>query len=183
MSKILLTSENFVKSYTNIDDNLAAGYLSPAIRETQDVDLTQILGQRLVDKLCELVSAGTIDESANTIYKEVLDKAQFTLAYGAITKVIPITSVKISNLGPSQVNDENVRAVSLPEIDTLVGWYTRKFESYSRDLMRFVLSVKEYIPELDECACRQIKAHLNSAAASGLFLGGPRGRRFRTPEC
>ncbi len=179
MAKILLTSENFVKGYTNISDNLAAGYLGPAIRETQDVDLTEILGSALVDKLCELVSAGTIDEPENAIYKEVLSHSQFVMAYGAIAKVIPITAVKIDNFGPSQSNDDNIRPVSISDISTIIGWYTRKFESYSRDLMRYVLSVKEQIPELDECSCNRIKAHLNSAAASGLFLGGPRGRRLK----
>lgn len=183
MAKVLLTSEKFVKEHTNIDDNMSGAYLGPAIRETQDIELTMYLGANLVAKLQSLVEDGSISDTANTIYKAVLEQAQYFLAYGAISKVIPITSVKISNFGASQANDENIRTLGIEEIATVEGWYQRKADSYARKLLKFVLDNRQYIPEIDEtCACG-MKAHLTSSASSGLWLGGPRGRIFRTPEC
>ena len=179
MTRVLLSSENFIKEHTNIDDNMSGAYISPALRETQDVDLTEILGQALVEKLCELVSAGTIDDQENATYKAILDKCQYVLAYGTIVKIIPIASVKISNFGITQAQDDNIRSLGVSDIDTTMGWYQKKMDSYSRVLMKFVLSVKNQIPELDECACDTIKAHLRSAASSGLWLGGYRGRKVR----
>ena len=35
MAEILLTSEAFVKSVTNVSDNLAGKYILPSIREAQ----------------------------------------------------------------------------------------------------------------------------------------------------
>lgn len=179
MNKILLTSEEFIKEHTSLSDNLSVAYLGPAIRETQDIDLTEILGQALVDKLCELVSAGTIDDAENATYKAVLDTAQYFLAYSSIAKVIPICSVKLDNFGATQAQDENIRTLGIEDIATVTGWYVKKSDSYARKLMKFILSVKNQIPELDECACDSIKAHLRSAASSGLWLGGYRGRKIR----
>lgn len=182
MATVLLTSEKFVKEKTNISDNISTAYLIPAIRETQDVDITLILGSALVAKLQALIADGTINADENIIYKNVLDKAQYPLAYGSIAKLIPIAGVKIDNFGINQAQDENIRALGVEDIATVIGWYTKKFDSYSRDLMRYVLSVKEFIPELDDCTCGQIRAHLTSAATTGLFLGGMRGRILRTPK-
>lgn len=183
MATVLLTSEKFVKSFTNIDDNLSAAYLVPAIRESQDIELTEYLGSSLVSKLQDLVSSGAISESANTIYKAVLDKVQYFLAYSAIAKVIPICGVKITNFGITQAQDENIRTLGVDDIPTAIGWYQRKADSYATDLLRFVLSVRNELPELNDSCCGQIRAHLTSSASSGLWLGGPRGKRIGTPKC
>ena len=44
MAEILLTSETFVKSVTNVSDNLAGKYILPSIREAQEQGLKSILG-------------------------------------------------------------------------------------------------------------------------------------------
>lgn len=179
MATVLLTSEKFVKSFTNIDDNMSAAYLLPAVRESQDVELTIYLGNALVSRLKGLVQSGEIKQEGFEIYREILEKAQYFLAYSAIAKVIPIAGVKITNFGITQAQDENIRTLGVEDIPTVIGWYTKKADSYARELLRFVLSNKGSIPELDECACGQMKAHLNSSASSGLFLGGARGRRLK----
>lgn len=178
MTKILLCSETFIKEHTNIDDNLSGAYLGPAIRETQDIELTEYLGSALVDKLCELVSSGTITETVNAKYKAILDQAQYFLAYSSIAKVIPIASIKVANFGATQSQDENIRTLGIEDLSTVTGWYQKKADTYAKKLMRYVLSVKSEIPELNECAAGQIKSHLNSAASTGLFLGGSRGRKL-----
>lgn len=183
MTKILLCSETFIKEHTNLSDNLSGAYLGPAIRETQDIELTEYLGSALVDKLCELVSSGTITETANAKYKAILDQAQYFLAYSSIAKVIPICSIKLDNFGASQSQDENIRTLGIEDLSTVTGWYQKKADTYAKKLMRYVLSVKSEIPELNECAAGQIKSHLNSAASTGLFLGGNRGRKVGGGSC
>ena len=46
---ILLTSEEFVKSYSNISNNVNGKYLRVAIREAQEIELRGILGSFLLD--------------------------------------------------------------------------------------------------------------------------------------
>lgn len=182
-TKILLCSETFIKEHTNLSDNLSGAYLGPAIRETQDIELTEYLGSALVEKLCELVSSGTITETANAKYKAILDQAQYFLAYSSIAKVIPICSIKLDNFGASQSQDENIRTLGIEDLSTVTGWYQKKADTYAKKLMRYVLSIKSEIPELNECAAGQIKSHLNSAASTGLFLGGNRGRKVGSGSC
>lgn len=58
MAEVLLTSEEFVKSISNISDNLAGKYMLPAIREAQEINLREILGDALTDKLKKIVELG-----------------------------------------------------------------------------------------------------------------------------
>jgi hypothetical protein len=51
MAEILLTSEKFVKSVTNISDNLEGKYLQAGIREAGDIYLENILGSSLLSAL------------------------------------------------------------------------------------------------------------------------------------
>jgi len=47
----LLTSPDFVKSVTNISDNLNGKVMQAAIREAQEIDLKQIIGSCMLSKL------------------------------------------------------------------------------------------------------------------------------------
>ena len=48
---VLLISEDYIKSTTNISDNLANDYLLPSIKLAQDVDLESTIGTQLLKKL------------------------------------------------------------------------------------------------------------------------------------
>lgn len=174
---VLLTSENFVKSISNLDDNVQGSYLGPAIREAQEVDLESILGYKLTKKLQDLVSEGSIESEENAHYKELLDKAQYFLAYSAIVKIILICSVKLSNFGASQANDENIKTLDLEEVLKLQDIYQNKADFYCKMLQKFILDNSEHFPELSENGKYETKANLYSAASSGVFLGGQRGKR------
>lgn len=174
---VLLTSEEFVKSISNLDDNVQGSYLGPAIREAQEVDLESILGYKLMKKLQDLVSGGTIEQESNIHYKELLDKAQYFLAYSAIVKIILICSVKISNFGASQASDENIKTLDLNEVLKLQDIYQNKADFYAKMLQEYILNNKGYYPELSENNCYETQANLYSAASSGVFLGGQRGKK------
>ena len=102
-TEILLTSEAFVKSVSNISDNVAGKYLRPSIREAQEIKMRTIVGDALLDKLKALVEDNTIGEVANAAYKTLVDRAQYFLAYSAIVELVPKVTFKIANAGsPSQ---------------------------------------------------------------------------------
>ena len=87
MAESLLTSEKFVKGVSSISDNLAGKYLLPSIREAQDVKFRGIVGDTLLAKLKALVGDGSIEQEANALYKTLLDRAQYFIAYSAIVEV------------------------------------------------------------------------------------------------
>ena len=173
MAEILLTSEAFVKSVTNVSDNLAGKYILPSIREAQEQGLKSILGDCLLSKVKHLFNT----DSLVGIYKELVEHCQYYLAYAAIVEVTNKVSFKIGNFGVAKSTDENLQVASYDEIVKMQYYYQTKVDAYCLELQQWLLQNRESIPELTECQCRRLSSNLHSAASCGIFLGGARGKR------
>ena len=176
MAEILLTSENFVKSVTSISDNLAGKYLRPSIREAQDIGLRGILGDTLLEKLKTLVGSGDIAKEENLAYKNLLDRAQYYLAYNAVVEVAAKVSYKIVNFGVAKSQDENLQTASPEEISQMRFYYQSKADHCCIELQNYLLNNRNSYAELTEGDCNRIHSNLYSAASSGIWLGGPRAK-------
>lgn len=179
MAEILLTSEKFVKSVSNISDNVAGKYLQPSIKEAQDIGLKGILGDALLRKLKDLVKSGEITAEQNTMYKDLLDRSQYYLAFTAIVSLTNMVSYKVGNFGVSKSNDENLQVASHDEIVKQQYYYQAKADAFCNELQSWVLENKSSFKELSEAHCKKLHATLHSAASCGIFLGGARGKRVR----
>lgn len=175
MAEILLTSEAFVKSVTNVSDNLAGKYILPSIREAQEQGLKSILGDCLLSKVKHLFNTDSLDG----IYKELVDHCQYYLAYAAIVEVTNKVSFKIGNFGVAKSTDENLQVASYDEIVKMQYYYQTKVDAYCLELQQWLLQNKGEIPELTECHCRRLSSNLQSAASCGVYLGGGRGKKRR----
>lgn len=175
MAEILLTSEAFVKSVTNVSDNLAGKYILPSIREAQEQGLKSILGDCLLSKVKHLFNT----DSLEGIYKELVDHCQYYLAYAAIVEVTNKVSFKIGNFGVAKSTDENLQVASYDEIVKMQYYYQTKVDAYCLELQQWLLQNKGEIPELTECHCRRLSSNLQSAASCGVYLGGARGKNRR----
>lgn len=91
MEEILFSSENFIKSVSNISDNLSGKYILPALREAQEIDLREILGDRLLRKIKDLVADNYINTEPFIDYKTLVDKCKYYLAYTVIARLCLIT--------------------------------------------------------------------------------------------
>ena len=177
MQEVFLTNENAVRSVTNLDNNIESKFLQSSIREAQEVYLQEVLGTSLLNKLKSLVADGSIDNSGNTAYKTLVEECQLFLAYQVIAQVCIISAVKISN-GGLQVNyDENLNNVGLEDAFTLKDYYEKKADFFKSRLQAFIYEHRSNYPELSKNKCADIKATLNSAASTGLWLGGRIGKR------
>lgn len=175
MAEILLTSEAFVKSVTNVSDNLAGKYILPSIREAQEQGLKGILGDCLLSKVKHLFETNSLEG----IYKEVVDHCQYYLAYSAIVEVTNKVSFKIGNFGVAKSQDENLQVASYDEIVKMQYYYQTKVDAYCLELQQWLLQNRESIPELTKCHCRRLSSNLQSAASCGVYLGGARGKNRR----
>lgn len=178
--EILLTSEKFVKSVTNISDNVAGKFIMPSIREAQEQGLRGILGDCLLARLKQLVSDGVFLEDPIPVdalpYKDLLDRAQYYLAYKAVVELANKVSYKIGNFGVARSSDENLEVVSQDEIAKQIYYYQSKADGCCLTLQRWILQNKASFPELRACDCAAMQANLRSAATCGIFLGGARGK-------
>lgn len=173
---VLLTSEEFVKSYSNISNNVNGKYLRVAIREAQEIELREILGSCLLNKLKALVEAEELELPENGIYMEIIDQCQYFLAYTAVKNLCLTTSYKIDNIGVSQTYDENIQSMSLEDTYNIMEQYARKADYFCHLLQEFLISRKEFIPELSDSQCSCIQANLYHAATGGIWMGGRRGK-------
>lgn len=181
MTEILICSESFVKAVTNISDNLAGKYLRPALREAQEIGLRGIVGDCLLARLKGLVEDGSIRPDAEPkpefqAYKDLVDRAQYYLAYTVTVELLNKITYKVGNFGVSKTSDENLQVASADEVDRQRWYYQAKADGRCRDLQRWLLANRAAFPELRDCDCAAIQANLKSAASSGLWLGGIRGR-------
>lgn len=176
MAEILLSSEAFVKSVTNVSDNLAGKYILPSLREAQEQGLKGILGDCLLSKIKNLLKEGEIETPANAAYKQLLDHCQYYLAYTAIVEVTNKISFKIGNFGVAKSQDENLQVASYEEIVKMQYYYQSKADAHCMDLQHWILDNRKSLPELSACQCNKIKSNLHSAASCGIFLGGARGK-------
>lgn len=180
MTKILLISEDFIKTNSNLNDNVWGDYLLPAIREAQDISLQSIIGECLYNRLLALVDNGDIAETEYVAYKTLLDEhIQLFLMYQVLTDLIPIIGSKLANLGTVVSNDEHVVNLTEAERSNLKTYYQYRADFYARRLQEFLLNNRGAFKEICDCDCERIKANLHSAASTGLWLGGLRGRRIR----
>jgi hypothetical protein len=73
MAQVYFISENTLKQYSNINDNVDSGSLRQAIRTAQLINTQESLGTSLYNKLTDLVDTGDITGSTNSNYKTLLD--------------------------------------------------------------------------------------------------------------
>lgn len=176
MAEYLLTSETFVKSVSNISDNVAGKFILPSIREAQEIRLKSILGSCLLSVLKTMGANGELDDPGNEAYKALVDQCQYFLAYSAVVELANKVSYKIGNFGVAKSSDENLTVATQDEIAKQEYYYQSKADFHALELQQWLLDNRASFPELDECQCGKIRSNLYSAATCGLWLGGPRGR-------
>lgn len=176
MNEALLISEDTVKRVTSISDNLAGKYILPSIHEAQEDGLRSILGDTLTDKVKDLVSTRTIDDPGYLVYKTLLEKAKYYLAYSTVVEVTNKVTYKVANFGVTKSQDENLQVADYDEVAKMQFYYQSKADSHCLKLQNWLLDNRNLYPELSECQCNKIRSNLYSAASCGIFLGGARGK-------
>ena len=178
MAEVLLISETFVKEVCSISENVAGQYIRPSIREAQNIELRNIIGDLLLDKLKTLIAAGEINSEVNIWYKALADRERDFLANAACVGIAQRVAFKIANAGVVKTPDEKVDNAEQPDMAKVQFFYQSKADSCAYDLERWLLENRTHFPELQECQCRKIHSHLYTAASCGIWLGGPRGKHL-----
>lgn len=179
-TEILLSSEKFIKNTTNISDNVAGKFILPSLREAQEINFRSIVGDCLLNALKQMVADGVFSEDPipdeYLPYKELLDRAQYYLAYQTIVEVCGKVTYKIGNFGVAKSSDENLQPVGPDELDQQRTYYQSKADAHCYQLQGWLLENRASFPQLRDCDCAKIRANLYSAATCGIWLGGPRGK-------
>lgn len=177
MQEILLISENNVRANTNISSNVQSKYLISTIREAQ-LDLEEILGSRLYNKIIKLVKYDLIDDERFVSYKSLLDRCQLYLSYNTLTKLIVVSNFHIDNFGVSQSKDDNLENVNLSDTFKLEAYYQNKVDEFTKRIQEYLLANHKEYKELCKAELDEIHSNLYSAASTSIWLGGARGKYY-----
>lgn len=177
---VLLVSEDYLKSETLIDINIAGKFLLNAIKLAQDVQLQSIIGTSLLESIQKKILEKTIDLEDNKRYKELLDYyiTPF-LSYQVLSEIIIPVSYKISNFGVMQSSDEKDYTVDNKQVNLLAKFYLDKANVYKKRLQDYVVYYRTDFPELNEFEFpRDVYPNLYSSSSCNIWLGGERGKGF-----
>lgn len=73
MNKVLLISEDTLKTYTAINESVQSDELRFCILQAQQIFLQESLGTNLYNQMLNLVQSGAISSPSNAVYKNLLD--------------------------------------------------------------------------------------------------------------
>ena len=178
MTNTLLISEKYVKTQSNIQDNVWGDFLTPAIREAQDIELQPIIGRPLYKKILKEVEEKDVEERFKTLIE---DWIQPYLLYQTIVSLIPIIGTKLGNIGTVISNDEHVQNISSSERENLEYRYRYLADHYKSELQKYLLANKDLYPELTSTCIKNL--NLKSSNSLPLWTGGLRHGQRETTDC
>ena len=179
-NEIFLIDADFVRNNSNVSNNIQDKFLLAAIRETQDMDFQTLTGQKLYEKLKNLVYQHAVEKSEwpeNDIYKQILEIAKYYLVYNVLARTVVISSIKLDNIGANMNNDEHVQNLSMNEVFKMEAYYKNKADFYGKRLQDFLHENFNKIPELKGNSEFEIQPNINNIGSNSVFwLGGARGK-------
>lgn len=170
MARVLLISEQTLKSNGVINNNVDGMYILPAIEYAQDAGLQPIIGTKLYNKLMDLVADGSINQA--TDYKFVLDEYITPYLINKVTADIQIPlNYKLRNQGVVQNSTENTIVPTMKDLQYVIQNYEYKAIFYGNRLSDYLIANTSKFPEycsVDSCA----DMHSNpSGYKTNIYLG------------
>lgn len=165
-NKVFLIGEQSLKDF-NINDNLDANYLNPAIHTAQEIYLQQIIGTKLLEKLKDMVANNSLTDD----YKMLLDDyitpyLQFKVS---AELVIPI-AYKTRNAGVVVTNNEYVTNTQMKDATYLKNHYEDRADFYSIRLSKYLNANRGKYPEYRQSSVCKGDITASTTFESNIYL-------------
>ena len=142
--QVLLVSEQRLKQWTQLDDNVRLNEITPHILQAQDIYLQNVLGTKLFDRL----KAGVIAADLNANEQKLLnDYVGPTLMQYALYLMLPSIKYKIANQGILNGTSEETSPTTLDELKYLRQSTLDTAEFYSKRLTKYFMDNPNLFPE------------------------------------
>ena len=114
--QVLLVSEQRLKQWTNLDDNVRLNEITPNILQAQDIYIQNLIGTKLYDRLKAGVIAGDLTANEDLLLNDYVGK---TLMQYALYMILPSIKYKVANQGILNGTSEETQPTSLDELQYL----------------------------------------------------------------
>ena len=173
MDYVAFISEQYIKEFTALDENVDFSLVKPTIRDNQELHILSMLGTDLYNRCLQLVTdkidnntpiPSPYDELINTYVRKVL-------LFKTMTDITDFISLKMRNNGVIIQGNELGSAASTTERDRLSKKYDAKAYAWQKKFEAWICDYEDQIPEYcdndddGEFRARKIKQF------GGLYLG------------
>lgn len=159
---IYLISEETLKEKNLISKNVDSSYIIPAIKTAQDIRLTQLIGHRLVEKLCLLVfNYQTYGDDIPDVYRILLNQyIHDYLMYQVRAEIeIPLWG-KAKNEGVINAQGTEFQQISRNDVNYIVENWRNQANALSEPIVRYLDEHRSSIPEWQPCKANKYTSHL-----------------------
>lgn len=176
ITNVLLCSPETIKSNNMLDCNVDDSMVSSVIYTAQNVYLRDIIGDKLLYKLQELVynSINNLDDNINSPeninFKAFLDiYLKDVITYKVLSDLVVLNTLKIKNAGVVQLSDTNISTVSLNDLKYLKDYFDTYFNSALNRMTDYINNNKDTFKQFTKFTteCTDNKKYGNI----GIWLG------------
>jgi len=175
MNNVLLISEEILKNYTAINENVQSDELRFCILQSQNIFIQESLGTNLYNKMLDLVNTGDIYDSSNSNYKALLDNfIQPTLISYSYYLGLDNFAVKWISVGLVHNSSEQGQSIDFKMFQYLKSNSKNQAE-FNDNLLRRHLVFKNYLyPEYNDGNLNdgQLPPESNNGFKSSITLPG-----------
>lgn len=170
MARVLLISEQTIKTNSIINNNVDGMYILPAIDYAQDAGLQPLIGTKLYNKLMDMVENGSIADSED--YKLLLDDYVTPYLLNKVTADIQLPlAYKLRNQGIVQQTGENTYVPSLKDTQYVIQHYQNQADFYGNRMSDYLRANNRKYPEYCSTdSCADMPSNRN-AYNTGIYLG------------
>ncbi len=148
MAKALFITTKDVKRYSVLSGNVDPDKFIYMVEIAQDTEVQNYLGTKLLEKIQDLIIAGTINDPANAAYKTLLETYVKPMTiYWALVCYMPFAAYTVANGGVYKHTSESSVSVDKDEVDYLVEKYRDIAQFYTNNFIDFMVYNQNTYPE------------------------------------
>jgi len=132
--QVLLVSEQRLKQWTQLDDNVRLNEITPHILQAQDIYIQNLIGTKLYTRLKAGVIANDLTADEDLLLNDYVGK---TLMQYALYMILPSIKYKVVNQGIVNGTSEETAPTTLEELRYLRGTVLDTAEFYATRLVEF----------------------------------------------
>jgi hypothetical protein len=165
---IFLTTEQKILDKTPLDKNLLSANLKPAIILSQKIQVTQLVGDRLINKIYTDIQNNTLSGDYKTLVDDYLtDMVVYWSVYYALTDLLS----SIGNRGLQVESSETSASADISRYRELRSNFRNIAETFSERATDWLWKNSSLFPEFELCNSEgKVPSNINTKYFGGIQL-------------
>lgn len=146
MALVLFVSEDYLKSFSVINDNVEMKQITPLIDKVQDQRILPAIGTGLFEQLKTQIAANTLTALNTTLLDDYIAKA---VLWWTMYEAPIFFNYRFMNKGVMVKNSDNSRPADMAELNDLRGLFKSDAEFYTEKIILYLVENSNDYPLYD----------------------------------